>query len=90
MNVISEEFQQVLINEVTRQVDVAIREIIKTYAIRNRYLNKSKACVYAGITAPTLDQWLAKGLPISKIDGTYCIDTVDIDRFIKRHRIGEL
>lgn len=87
MQILSENFESILIELVGKQVDKSIREIEKRYAIRNRYLNKKNACVYAGISAPTLDSWIALGLPASKINGAYCIDQLDLDKFIEKFKM---
>ena len=87
MQILSDNFENVLIELVGRQVDKSIKEIEKKYAIRNRYLNKKNACLYAGISAPTLDEWIKNGLSVSKINGSYCIDQLELDKFIAKFQI---
>lgn len=87
MQILSDNFETMLIELVGRQVDKSIKEIEKKYAIRNRYLNKKNACQYAGISAPTLDSWIEQGLSVSKINGSYCIDLIELDKFIEQHRL---
>lgn len=43
MQILSDNFETMLIELVGRQVDKSIKEIEKKYAIRNRYLNKNNA-----------------------------------------------
>jgi hypothetical protein len=72
---------------VLHKVDSPLRLIEKQYAIRSRFVSKKNACIYANIAPSTLEKWCVKGLPVSKIDGCYRIDTRDIDRFIKQHQL---
>lgn len=90
MNVVSNEFEQHIINEVMRRVDCAVKEIERRYAVRTRYMNLENACIYADVSRPTLNDWLAKGLPVSQIGGAKRIDAYEIDKFIAMHRIGEV
>ncbi|MGO2084164.1 helix-turn-helix domain-containing protein [Vagococcus sp.] len=85
MQIISDQFTELLMENITSQVDKSIRLVEKQYAVRSRYLNKQNACVYADISAPTLDKWVAEGLPIAKINKCFRIDTKDIDKFIEEH-----
>ena len=87
MQMLSDDFETRMIEIFTKQVDKSIRDIEKKYAIRMQYLNKKNACVYAGISAPTLDAWIAQGLPVSRINGAYCINREDIDRFIHNFKL---
>ena len=88
MNVVSNEFEQHIINEVTHRVDSAVKEIERRYAVRNRYMNLGNACIYADISRPLLNEWLAMGLPVSQIGGVKRIDAYEIDKFMIKHRIG--
>ena len=74
-------------NDITSKVDRSLRLIENQYAVRSRFVSKKNACIYANIAPTTLEKWLAKGLPVSKIDGCYRIDTRDIDKFIKNHQL---
>lgn len=87
MKVLSNEFLDAMMGDVTDKVDQSLQRIEKHYAVRSRHLKKKNACIYADISGQTLEKWLAKGLPVSKIDGCFRIDTKDIDEFIERHRI---
>lgn len=64
-----------------------LKSIEKNYAVKSRYLNKKNACVYADISEPTLKKWLAKGLPITKVNGTFRIDIQEIDKFMIEKRM---
>lgn len=87
MQVLSEQFLNVLTYDINQKIEHTLRSIEKQYAIRSRFLSKKNACIYANIAPTTLEKWLAKGLTVSKIDGCYRIDTKDIDEFIKNHQI---
>jgi len=87
MQVLSKDFEDRILNEVSTQVRKAIVQIENNYAVRSEYFNKKNACIYADITAPTLDKWIAKGLEIAKINGSYCIKKTDLDEFIEAHKL---
>lgn len=87
MQVLSEAFETMMIEAVMKQVDQAVRDIERKYAVRSQYFNKKNACIYADISAPTLDSWIAMGLSISKINGSYCINRDDLDRFIQKYKM---
>lgn len=87
MQILSDQFIENMMNEITTKVDRSLRSIEKQYAIRARYVSKKNACIYANIASTTLEKWLSKGLPISKIDGCYRIDVKDIDDFIEEHKL---
>ena len=87
MQVLSDNFMNKIMDRILIMVDKTLKSIEKNYAVKSRYLNKKNACLYADITPPTLDKWLAKGLPITKIDGTFRIDTQEIDKFMIENRM---
>ncbi|MHC5215238.1 helix-turn-helix domain-containing protein [Enterococcus sp. LJL128] len=87
MQMLSDQFMENMMNEVTSRVDRSLRQIEKEYAIRSKYLSKKNACIYATISPSTLEKWLAKGLPVSKIDRLYMINADDIDEFIAKHKL---
>lgn len=87
MKVVSQDFEDMLFGEINKQVAVTLRRIEENYAVRSEYFNKKNACIYADITSPTLDKWIAQGLKIAKINGSYCIKKSDIDEFIENHEI---
>ncbi len=87
MQVLSDNFMNKIMDRILTMVDKTLKSIEKNYAVKSRYLNKKNACVYADIAPPTLDKWLAKGLPITKIDGTFRIDTQEIDKFMIENRM---
>ena len=87
MEILSESFHREIVKTINENLNTSLKKIEREYAIRSRYLSKTNACKYANIDPKTLDKWLAKGLPISKIDGCYRIDTLDIDSFLVKHRI---
>lgn len=87
MQILSDDFMNKILEDITSMVDKTLKSIEKNYAVKSRYLNKKNACVYADIAPPTLDKWLAKGLPITKIDGTFRIDIQEIDKFMIKNRM---
>lgn len=87
MQVLSDNFMNKIMDRILTMVDKTLKSIEKNYAVKSRYLNKKNACVYADISEPTLEKWLAKGLPITKIDGTFRIDTQEIDKFMIENRM---
>lgn len=90
MQILSDQFLENMMNDITTKVDRSLRSIEKKYAIRARYVSKKNACIYANIAPTTLEKWLAKGLAISKIDGCYRIDVQNIDKFIKDNELGKV
>ncbi|MEG0619181.1 MAG: hypothetical protein RR557_07780 [Bacilli bacterium] len=87
MQILSDNFMNKIMDKILTMVDQTLKNIEKKYAVKSRYLSKSKACIYADISAPTLDNWLAKGLPVSKVDGCFRIDTQEIDKFMINSRM---
>ena len=87
MQVLSDNFMNKIMDKILTMVDKTLKSIEKNYAVKSRYLNKKNACVYADIAPATLDRWLAKGLPITKIDGCFRIDVQEIDKFMIENRI---
>lgn len=87
MNVFSSEFLSNLEDAILTKIGKLLSRIEKQYAIRSRYVSKKHACIYADIDPKTLDKWFAKGLPVSKIDGCFRVDILQIDEFIEKHRI---
>lgn len=87
MQIISKEFEQELIDSVSKQVDQVVRLIEKKYAVRSEYFSKRNACTYADIEYPTLEKWLVKGLPIAKVGGKYLIKRSDLDQFVEKYII---
>lgn len=87
MQVLSDNFMNKIMDKILTMVDKTLKSIEKNYAVKSRYLNKKNACVYADIAPATLDRWLAKGLPITKIDGCFRIDVQEIDKFMIENRV---
>lgn len=87
MQILSDGFLEKLYDAILDRVDKLLANIERRYVVRARHLSKKSACIYADISKPTLDKWLAKGLPISKIDGCFRIDSRDIDDFMDKHKI---
>lgn len=85
----SQSFEAVLGGQLIGLVKDAIGRIEKEYRIKAEYLSKGDACTVAGVARPTLESWLRKGLPVSKIEGCYLIKRTDLDDFIEAHKIGE-
>lgn len=87
MQVLSDNFMNKIMDKILTMVDKTLKSIEKNYAVKSRYLNKKNACVYADIAPATLDRWIAKGLPITKIDGCFRIDVQEIDKFMIENRV---
>lgn len=87
MQVLSDNFMNKIMDKILTMVDKTLKSIEKNYAVKSRYLNKKNACIYADIAPATLDRWLAKGLPITKIDGCFRIDVQEIDKFMIENRV---
>lgn len=87
MQLLSNEFEEKIMSEINKQVKKTLLHIENNYAVRTEYFNKKNACIYADVTAPTLDRWIAKGLKIAKINGSYCIKKSDLDEFIEKHTL---
>lgn len=85
MQILSDDFVEDLSENIMATVEKSLRKIEKEYAVRNKYLSKKNACIYADIVHTTLDTWIARGLPISKIGGCLRIKTDDIDKFMEDH-----
>ena len=87
MNILSNQFLELIREDISVKVDKTLKSIERNYAVKSRYLNKKNACIYADISPATLDKWLAKGLPITKVDGCFRIDTQEIDKFMIKNRM---
>lgn len=87
INILSDQFLNLIKEDISKQVNKTLKSIEKNYAVKSRYLNKKNACVYADIAPATLDRWIAKGLPITKIDGCFRIDVQEIDKFMIENRV---
>lgn len=87
MQVLSDNFMNKIMDKILTMVDKTLKSIEKNYAVKSRYLNKKNACIYADIAPATLDRWIAKGLPITKIDGCFRIDVQEIDKFMIENRV---
>lgn len=87
MNLLSEEFLEITANEFMRKVDRTLKNIEKNYAIRAKYLSKTHAAKYADCDVNTLNKWISRGLPVSKIEGCFRISAADIDEFMDKHKI---
>ena len=87
MQVLSDNFMNKIMDKILTMVDKTLKSIEQNYAVKSRYLNKKNACVYADIAPATLDRWIAKGLPITKIDGCFRIDVQEIDKFMIENRV---
>lgn len=87
MQILSENFMNNIADKIIKMVDKTLKNIERNYAVKSRYLNKKNACIYADISEPTLEKWLAKGLPITKVDGSFRIDTQEIDKFMIENRM---
>lgn len=85
MQIVSQEFEDRIFEAINNQVDKTVRLIEKKYAVRSEYFSKVNACIYADISHPTLEKWLAEGLPIAHIGGKYLVRRSDLDEFIERY-----
>ena len=52
------------------------------------WANTNQACIYAGITKPTLDNWIADGLRCSRIGRCLRLKYSDIDRYMRKYEVG--
>lgn len=49
-------------------------------------IGQPEACIYLGVSKPTLLKLIKKGLPVIKVDGQHPkIDTKDLDEWLKKH-----
>ncbi|MPM36881.1 hypothetical protein SDC9_83485 [bioreactor metagenome] len=87
MNILSEEFQQQLVDSVADQVS-------KTFSVmsdkaKKRYLRYSKeAPSYCCVSQGTFNTWVVEyQIPVSIIGGVKIVDTNDLDQFISKHKI---
>lgn len=55
-----------------------------------RYLRKKDVCTYCSIANNTLDKWINRGLPFTKIESTIRFDLVDVDEFMQSYKISHL
>lgn len=52
------------------------------------WANTNQACFYAGITKPTLDNWIDDGLRCSRIGRCLRLKYSDIDEYMRKYEIG--
>lgn len=67
----------------------SIVDEIKNYLVPGnrgaRYLNKSQACEYLGVSRHSLDKLIANGLPFHKTGGIYRISSAELDEWLLKH-----
>lgn len=88
MNILSEEFQQQIVNSVVDQVSKTLN-VMAADKQNKRYLRYSKeAPSYCGVSQGTFNTWIVEyQIPVSIIGGVKIIDTKDLDQFISKHKI---
>ena len=59
-----------------------IEQQLEQSSLNSPYLNKQQACDYLGISINTLDSWILKGLPCSKIGNTIRFHVDASDRWL--------
>ncbi|MCI1134739.1 DNA-binding protein [Enterococcus gallinarum] len=66
-----------------------IQFILKKY-VPKRYLNQREACIYAGTSPKTMNEWIKRGLKqiVFNDDSNPKYDVRDIDDFMEKHKIG--
>lgn len=89
MQIISQDFEERLIKELSKKVDEVVNRIEETYVVKSEYLSLKKAAVYADTSYPTIQKWLKMGLPITIIDGVQRIKRSDLDDFMNTFKIGD-
>ena len=77
-----ESIKQAIIDSLVDLIKTTERKI----ATDCRYLKKQEACKYIGITRPTLEKWIAGGLPVISVGGVERIDKNDIDLFLLKNK----
>ena len=90
MEILNKDFLEYISSNIDRKVDKTLKEIIRMHVVNARYVSKTHACVIADIDTKTLNKWIAKGLPLYKIDGCFRISIDELDEFIKKHEIGKI
>lgn len=88
MNILSEEFQQQIVDSVVDQVSKTL-SVMTADKQNKRYIRYSKhAPAYLGVSQNTFNQWvIAYKIPVSVIGGVKIIDTNDLDQFISKFKI---
>lgn len=88
MNILSEEFQQQIVDSVVDQVSKTL-SVMTADKQNKRYIRYSKhAPAYLGVSQNTFNQWvITYKIPVSVIGGVKIIDTNDLDQFISKYKI---
>lgn len=88
MNILSEEFQQQIVDSVVDQVSKTL-SVLTADKQSKRYLRYSKeAPSYCGVSQGTFNSWIVEyQIPVCIVGGVKIIDTKDLDQFISKHKI---
>ncbi len=86
MQMIHDDFLQEIKSNVIDSLSGLVKTVEKDCVVNARYLNKGNACKYADISRPTLQLWIAQGLPVIQVNGAERIDKQDIDLFLLKHK----
>lgn len=78
---------QELLNYVDNSLEIQTQKLAADIARSQRYMNKTQACKYCGITNNTMDKWLSHGLQRIRIDGIIRFDKLDLDSFMDEHKL---
>ena len=87
MNILSEEFQQQIVDSVVQQVSKTL-SVLTADKQSKRYLRYSKeAPSYCGVSQGTFNSWIVEyQIPVCIVGGVKIIDTKDLDLFISKHK----
>ncbi|VDG19081.1 hypothetical protein [Lactobacillus plantarum subsp. plantarum] [Lactiplantibacillus mudanjiangensis] len=79
----AQELRDFVYQLVSDSVDAAKRDA----GISQKWLRKTEASSYAGVSPVTFNKWVRNGLQCHVINGTVLVSKSDIDKFINRNGI---
>lgn len=83
--ILPDEQDQALRDYVYTLVSDTVANVKREAGINMKWLRKSVASKYAGVSAGTFNEWTKQGLPCHIIEGVTLYAVADIDEFINRN-----
>lgn len=84
---LSEQASDLFIQKVVGEIKPAL-EVVAKELKQKEWLSLGEACEYIGVSRSTLtSHFIAKGLPVSKIQQVKRISKTDIDNFLNENKI---
>lgn len=84
-NMFSKELEEKIVNTIITIVNNTAVEARNKGG--RRYLKKKDFCREFGISFNSLKLWESKGLKVIQVEGISLIDTLDVEKFLEKHKI---